>query len=40
MHTDTTLLLNFITEQYYFLTYADNANDTWLFSVKTKTVRE
>jgi len=28
MHTNTTLLLNFITEHYYFLTNADNANDT------------
>ena len=28
MHTNTTSLLNFITEHYYFLTNADNANDT------------
>jgi len=28
VHTNTTLLLNFITEHYYFLTNADNANDT------------
>jgi len=28
MHINTTLLLNFITEHYYLLTNADNANDT------------